>query len=161
MLPSKQAIAERPAVVQELGEITAIAFQRYAIAVGDLDRIYFDDAAARDAGYPGIVAPPNFLTSILGWRAGPPEAELLADGTEATNLVPEIRGLRLMGGGHDLTFGAPVRPGDVITARRKLVDLYQRDSKMGTLTFAVSEIVYTNGRGEHVVTCRETVIAAE
>lgn len=161
MLPSKQAIAERPAVVRQLGAITATAFQRYAIAVGDLNPIYFDDAAARDAGYPGIVAPPNFLTSILGWDAGPPEAGLLADGTEANKQVPEIGGLRLMGGGHELTFGVPVRPGDVITARRKLVDLYQRDSKMGTLTFAISEIVYTNGRGDHVVTCRETVIAAE
>lgn len=161
MLPSKQAIADRPASTRRLGEVTAIAFQRYAVAVGDLNPIYFDDGAARDAGYPGIVAPPNFLTSILGWEAGPPEAELLPDGIEASDQVPEIRGLRLMGGGHDLTFGVPVRPGDVITARRKVVDLYQRDSKMGTLTFAVSEIVYTNQRAEHVVTCRETVIAAE
>jgi acyl dehydratase len=161
MLPSKEVIAERPEVVRALGEVTAIAFQRYAIAVGDLNPIYFDDGAARDAGYPGIVAPPNFLTSILGWDAGPPEGELLTDGTEATNLVPEIQGLRLMGGGHELSFGVPVRPGDAITVRRKLVDLYQRNSKMGALTFAVSEIVYTNQRGEHVVTCRETVIAAE
>lgn len=161
MLPSKEAIAARPEAVQDLGEVTAIAFQRYAVAVGDLNPIYFDDAAARAAGYPGIVAPPNFLTSILGWEAGPPEAGLLADGTEARNLVPEIRGLRLMGGGHELTFGVPVRPGDTITARRKLVELYQRESKMGMLTFAVSEIVYTNDRGDHVVTCRETVIAAE
>lgn len=161
MLPSKEGMAERPEVVRALGEVTAIAFQRYAIAVGDLNPIYFDDGAARDAGYPGIVAPPNFLTSILGWDAGPPEGELLTDGTEATNLVPEIQGLRLMGGGHELSFGVPVRPGDAITVRRKLVDLYQRNSKMGALTFAVSEIVYTNQRGEHVVTCRETVIAAE
>jgi len=160
MQASDRAPADREESVQLLGEITALAFQRYAIAVGDLNPIYFDDSAARDAGYPGIVAPPNYLTSILGWEAGPPEQELQIDGTEAKNLVPAIRGMRLMGGGHDLTFGVPVRPGDVITARRRLVDLYQRDSKMGALTFAISEIVYTNDRGEHVVTCRETVIAA-
>jgi acyl dehydratase len=161
MLPSKEAIAQRPPMVSTLGEITALAFQRYAIAVGDLNPIYFDDAAARAAGYPGVVAPPNFLSSVLGWEAGPAENELLEDGTEPKNLVPEIQGLRLMGGGHDLTFGQPVRPGDVITARRKLLDLYERESKMGSLTFAISEIVYTNQRGEHVVTCRETVIAAK
>ncbi len=107
------------------------------------------------------MAPPNFLSSVLGWEAGPAEDELLEDGTEPKILVPEIQGLRLMGGGHDLTFGEAVRPGDVITARRKLADLYQRESKMGLLTFAVSEIVYTNQRGEHLVTCRETVIAAK
>ena len=161
MLPSKDEIARRPEQVSVLGEITALMFQRYAIAVGDLNPIYFDDTAARAAGYPGIVAPPNFLTSVLGWEAGPAEGDLLDDGTEAKLLVPEIRGLRLMGGGHELTFGQPIRPGDVVTARRKLVDLYQREAKFGLLTFSVSDIVYTNQRGEHLVTCRETVIAAK
>lgn len=161
MLPTKDEIASRPEQVHEIGEITALMFQRYAIAVGDLNPIYFDDAAARAAGYPGIVAPPNFLTSVLGWEPGPPEGELQPDGTEEKLLTPEIRGLRLMGGGHELTFGQPVRPGDVVTARRKLVDLYQREAKFGLLTFAVSDIVHTNQRGEHLVTCRETVIAAK
>jgi len=160
MLPSKEELARRPEQVRVLGEVTALMTQRYAIAVGDLNPIYFDDAAARAAGYPGIVAPPNFLTSVLGWDAGPAEAELLEDGTEAGVSAPEIRGLRLMGGGNELTFGQSVRPGDVVTARRKLVDLYQREAKFGLLTFAVSDIVYTNQRGEHLVTCRETIIAA-
>lgn len=161
MLPSKIEIAQRPERIDRLGEVTALAFQRYAIAVGDLNPIYFDDEAARAAGYPGIVAPPNFLTSVLGWRAGPAESDLLNDGTEAQISTPEIRGLRLMGGGHELTFGRPVRPGDVVTARRKLVDLYQREAKFGVLIFSVSEIVYTNQNEEHLVTCRETVIAAK
>ncbi len=161
MLPSKEEIAQRPATVRVLGEITALMFQRYAVAAGDLNPIYFDDGAARAAGYPGVVAPPNFLTSVLGWESGPPEGDLLEDGTERAVLVPEIEGLRLMGGGHELTFGQPVRPGDVVTARRKLVELYQREAKFGLLTFAISEIVYTNQRGEHLVTCRETIIAAK
>jgi acyl dehydratase len=161
MLPTRDEIATRPERTRTLGEITALAFQRYAVAVGDLNPIYFDEAAARAAGHPGIVAPPNFLTSVLGWEAGPAEADLLEDGTERAVLVPEIEGLRLMGGGHDLSFGQPVRPGDVVTARRKLVELYQREAKFGLLTFAISEIVYTNQRGDHLVTCRETIIAAK
>lgn len=161
MLPGKDEIAERPEQMRVLGEVTALMFQRYAIAVGDLNPVYFDDDAARAAGYPGIIAPPNFLTSVLGWEAGPPEAELLEDGTEAKILVPEIRGLRLMGGGHELTYGQPVRPGDIVTARRKLVDLYERAAKFGQLVFALSDIRYTNQRGEHLVTCRETIIAAK
>jgi len=161
MLPSKEEIAKRPEQVRTLGEVTALMFQRYAIAVDDLNPIYFDDDAARAAGHPGIVAPPNFLTAVLGWEAGPPQGELLEDGTEKKVLIPEIDGLRLMGGGQELTFAQPVRPGDVVTARRKLVDLYQREAKFGLLTFAVSDIVYTNQRGEHLVTCRETLIAAQ
>lgn len=161
MLPSKEEIARRPEQVKVLGEVTALMFQRYAIAVGDLNPIYFDDGAARAAGHPGVVAPPNFLTSVLGWEPGPSEPDLLEDGTEAGILAPEIHGLRLMGGGHELTFGRPVRPGDVVTARRKLVDLYQREAKFGILIFSVSDIVYTDQRGERLVTCRETVIAAK
>jgi acyl dehydratase len=161
MLPTKDEIAQRPEMVYPVGEVSALAFQRYAIAVGDLNPIYFDDAAARAAGYPGIVAPPNYLTSVLGWQPGPAEPDLLADGTEARILVPEIRGLRLMGGGHDLTYGKPIVPGAIVTARRKLVDIYERKAKFGVLLFAVSDIVYTDQHGEHLVTCRETVIAAK
>jgi acyl dehydratase len=160
MLPSKDEIARRPEQVQVIGEITALMFQRYAIAVGDLNPIYFDDAAARAAGYPGIVAPPNFLTSVLGWQAGPAEPDLLADGTETGFLPPEVRGLRLMGGGHELTFGQPVVPGAVVTARRKLVDLYEREAKFGLLVFVISDVVYTDQYRNHLVTCRETYIAA-
>ena len=35
--------------------------QRYARAVGDLSPIYFDEDAARAAGYDGLVAPPTFV----------------------------------------------------------------------------------------------------
>jgi len=160
MLPSKEEIARRPEQVVTIGEITALMFQRYAIAVGDLNPIYFDDGAAQAAGYPGIVAPPNFLSSVLGWQAGPAEPDLLPDGTQTGFLPPEMRGLRLMGGGHDLTFGQPVRPGAIVTARRKLVDLYQREAKFGLLIFAVADVVYTDQHGSHLMTCRETYIAA-
>lgn len=161
MLPSKAEIAKRPEQVRQLGEVTRLMIQRYAIAVGDLNPLYFDEAYARSCGYGGIIAPPNFLTSVLGWGSGPREDELLEDGTERAILIPEIEGLRLMGGGQELSFGQPVRPGDVITARRKLTDLYQREAKFGVLTFALSDIVYTNQRNEHLVTCRETIIAAK
>ena len=161
MLPSKDEIARRPEQVFEIGEITARMFQRYAIAVGDLNPIYFDDVAAKAAGYPGIVAPPNFLSSVLGWEAGPAEPDLAADGTESAFLPPEVAGLRLMGGGHDLTFGQPVTPGAIVTGRRKLVELYEREAKFGVLRFAISDVVYTDQHGNHLMTCRETYIAAK
>ncbi len=161
MLPTKDEIARRPARVRTIGEITALMFQRYAIAAGDLNPIYFEDAAARAAGYPGVVAPPNFLTSVLGWEADRPRASCSRTERSGPSWSRRSRGCRLMGGGHELTFGQPVRPGDVVTARRKLIELYQREAKFGLLTFAISEIVYTNQRGEHLVTCRETIIAAK
>ena len=45
----------------DVGVVTRREAQRYARAVGDLDPIYFDEEAARDAGYDGLVAPPTFV----------------------------------------------------------------------------------------------------
>ena len=42
-------------------------------AMGDLNPVYVDDAAARDAGFPGIIAPPTMLQAWImrGLRASP------------------------------------------------------------------------------------------
>src|SRR6516225_7415442 len=52
--------------------------QRYALATGDLNPIYFDESAARAAGYAGIVIPPLFLA----WALAPHRSlgELRQDG---------------------------------------------------------------------------------
>jgi acyl dehydratase len=160
---------EFPKEGEVLGEIRALDFQRYASAVGDLNPIYFDDEAARAAGYPGIVAPPNFLTSIIEWGLGPFEEEMREDGNhrdgiaqKLIGLTPEqLHGLRMMGGGNEIEFGKPVRPGDVITYRRRLVEVYERPSKMGMLLFAVHENLFTNQNGEMLAICRETNIGAK
>jgi acyl dehydratase len=161
MLPNKIEIAARAPQVRHLSEIRATDFQRYAVAVGDLNPVYFDDQAARAAGHPGIVAPPNYLTSVRNWGAGPIEADLQDDGTETENLPNELMGMRLMGGGHELALGQPVRPGDIVTAKRRLLEIYERESKTGLLVFAVYEIVYLNQHDVHLATCRETIIAAK
>jgi acyl dehydratase len=151
-----------------LGEVRALDFQRYAVAVGDLNPIYFDDAAAREAGYPGIVAPPNFLTSIIEWGLGALETEMREDGNhrdgiarKLIGLTPEqLHGLRMMGGGNEIEFGEPVRPGDIVTATRRFVEAYERPSKMAPLLFAVHETTYVNQHGAVLAVCRETNIGA-
>lgn len=151
-----------------LGEVRALDFQRYAAAVGDMNPIYFDDDAARAAGYPGIVAPPNFLTSIIEWGLGPLENEMREDGNHkgaiAQKLIgmkPEdLEGLRMMGGGNEITFGDPVRPGDAVTLTRRFVETYERPSKMGKLVFIVHENTYLNQHGRMLAVVRETNIGA-
>lgn len=153
---------------EKLGEIRALDFQRYAVAVGDLNPIYFDDVAARAAGHPGIVAPPNFLTSIIEWGLGPLESEMREDGNHRNGIAqkligvaPEqLQGLRMMGGGNEITFGKPVRPGDFVTLTRRLVETYERPSRMGALVFFVHENTYTDQNGEMLAICRETNIGA-
>jgi acyl dehydratase len=154
--------------MEVLGEIRALDFQRYAVVVGDLNPIYFNDAAARSAGYPGIIAPPNFLTSIIEWGLGPLESEMREDGNHRDGMAqkligvpPErLQGLRMMGGGNEITYGKPVRPGDIVTVAKRFISAEERQSRMGPLVFFVHESTYTNQHGELLAICRETNIGA-
>jgi hypothetical protein len=48
----------------------------------------------------------------------------------------------------------------VVTARRKLVELYQREAKFGLLTRHLRDRLHQPAR-RPPVTCRETIIAAK
>lgn len=145
---------------QRLGTVTTEHMQRFAIAVGDPNPLYFDDAFARQAGFPGIIAPPNYLSSIFVWGAGPREAELRDDGTTQADVafIP-LPGARLMGGGQELDFVQPVRPGDEVTLERVLVNVERREGRSGVLTLLKTEKRYRNQRNELLLICRETIIA--
>lgn len=54
-------IGERRYVVYD---IEKRAIRRFARAVGETNPIYFEEAAARQAGYPSLVAPPTFPVTL-------------------------------------------------------------------------------------------------
>jgi acyl dehydratase len=143
-----------------LGEISVRDCQRYAIAVGDLNPLYFDEEYARASAYGGLIAPPNMLTAIRGWGAGAREYELAADGV--VDLPEEklpIRLKRRMAGGQDLQLHAAVRPGDCITRRGGIVSVEEHEGRSsGSFVIMVREDRYYNDRDELLVTCRETVL---
>ena len=56
-----------------------------------------------------------------------------------------------MDGGTDIEFFAPIRVGDTLTARSKIVDIYQKEGRSGPLIFVVRETTYTNQNDEVVV----------
>jgi acyl dehydratase len=142
-----------------LGEITLRDCQRYAIAVGDLNPLYFDEQYARSTAYGGLIAPPNMLTAVRAWGAGATEAELAPDGVVD---VPEeklpIPLRRRMAGGQSLTYHAPVRPGDRITRRGGIVSLEEREGRRGSFVIMQREDRYYNANNELLITCRETVL---
>jgi acyl dehydratase len=143
----------------ELGEISLRDGQRYAIAAGDLNPLYFDEAYARASAYGGLIAPPNMLTAMRAWGAGAPERRLATDGVPD---LPEeklpISLQRRMAGGQDLTFHAPVRPGDQIRRRGGIISMEEHSGRAGDFVIMVREDRYYNTRDELLVTCRETLI---
>lgn len=142
-----------------LGELTLRDAQRFAIAVGDLNPLYFDEQYARDSAYGGLIAPPNMLTAVRAWGAGAREDELAVDGVvDALEEKLPIALKRRMAGGQELEFHSPVRPGDQITRRGGIVSIEERKGRSGTLVVMLREDRYYNERNELLLTCRETVL---
>ncbi|MDB4895313.1 MAG: hypothetical protein JWN15_1575 [Firmicutes bacterium] len=142
-----------------LGTVTALHFQRFAQASGDLNPLYFDREYAREAGYEDVVAPPIFLTGVLGWEAGPSEESLRQDGlSDSDTAFIKLPGARLMGGGQEIEYLTPLRDGDQVTVWRKVVDVERHQSTSGDLLLMKLEKRYYNQHGDPLVICRETMI---
>ncbi|MGH2586886.1 MAG: FAS1-like dehydratase domain-containing protein, partial [Dehalococcoidia bacterium] len=91
--------------------------QRWAAAAGDRNPIYFDDDAAKAAGYKGIVTPPMFLPHVLH---GVADLSTLREvgipgGDGGRSRIP-LKVSRMVYGGEEFEFFLPVYPGDTITA---------------------------------------------
>lgn len=158
-LPTREELATRPESVRVVGEITSLMIQRFATAVGDGNPLYFDADHARAAGYRGIIAPPTFLAAVLGWEPGPNESALMPDGSDPALVIPETFGCKFVGGGQSLTFLEPLCAGDIVRARKRLTETYERDARSGPLIFLVFETIFENERGTQLLRARETLIA--
>ena len=93
------------------------------------------DARGGDTGE--LLAAPTFVVRLRGRHFMPP------------GLPPEI-GRAGLDAGKDIEFGAPIRPGDVLTAISTIHDLYEKTGRTGTMTFLVLRTVVTNQRAEQV-----------
>lgn len=143
-----------------LGRLDERDLQRFALVVGHTGAEYSSADAAADAGYPGLPAAPLYLTAVLGWEPGPPESELLADGNSPTPLgaVP-VEGLRVMGGGQDLTFHEPVVAGAEILMRTVVHDVTRKDGRSGPMLVIEIHRSYVDAAGILLVECRERFLA--
>ncbi len=138
--------------------ITAKESQRFALATGDMNPIYFDESAAREAGYRGVVVPPIFLA----WAPAPnrPLEELRDDGLyKARGKRVTLRVKRVMFGGEEWEYLAPVFVGDTITASTRLESLEQKQGSSGPFVLQTTETRYTNQHGELVARARGRSVA--
>ncbi len=84
----------------------------------------------------GLIAPPTFVVRVRGRRFMPASmAHLGRAGLDA---------------GKDIELGAPIRPGDVLTASGTVHDIYEKTGRSGTMSFIVLRTTVTNQHGEQV-----------
>lgn len=138
-----------------LGVMSGRDIQRFALASHAPNGVDSDRSPAGP-----MTAPPLFLSSVMSWGAGTPDAELDADGTspEETRGLP-LRGVRLMGAGQDLEFHAPVQEGMRVYAHTSLEDVRIKRGTSGTLLIMLILRRFADEQGGALVTCRESFIA--
>ncbi|MEK7777224.1 MAG: MaoC family dehydratase N-terminal domain-containing protein [Chloroflexota bacterium] len=134
--------------------------RRYAYAVDDLNPLWLDAEYASKTKWGGIIAPP--LCYNMSFATDYPLSELREDGVPkggGSRLSPPLRATRSLAGGTDVEFFQPVRPGDILTSKSRLEDIYEREGRSGRLAFTVTSTTYTNQRGEVVCVVKSTSIA--
>ncbi len=144
----------------KLGTIREREFQRFAIAGGNSNPLFFDAAAAKAAGYAAVIAPPLYLSSVMGWEPGPPEEVLRADGTGGQEVAGlPVEGLRLMGGGQNLEFHLPVTDGMEVTMELGPESVELKEGRSGQFLVITLTRRYRDQNDRLLVTCRENFIA--
>jgi acyl dehydratase len=118
-------------------EVAKEKIGEYARAVGEENPVYFDRAAAREAGFRDVVAPPMFAV-IYSWGS----VALPAIDPEV-----DLNFAMLVHGGQEFVWSEPVCSGDVISTVSSVKDI----SEKGGMGFYVFESVSTNQDGQEVV----------
>ncbi len=127
-------------------EVEKGRIRQFADAIGDDSPIYRDEAAARDAGYRAIPAPPTF-----------PYVAIM-DADQAFTVLRDINAdiSRSLHGEQWFTYHASIYAGDVVSGHQKIVDIF--DKKNGALEFIVTEVSLSNQSGEAVCDMRSVVV---
>jgi acyl dehydratase len=98
------------------------------------------------------LAPPTFLMSIAHW---------LGD-LSATRPGVRLDMRRVLHGEQEFEYLQPVRAGDVLSARSRTRDVFEKPGKRGgMMLFVVGETEFTNQHGEVVAYMRNTLIQTE
>ncbi|MEW6341593.1 MAG: MaoC family dehydratase N-terminal domain-containing protein [Paraburkholderia sp.] len=117
----------------------------FAKATAETNPVYFDEAAARDAGHPALPLPPTFLFSLefeqpdKSWRD-----------------EMGIQVARILHGEQSFTYHRLAYAGDTLSFESHVADIY--DKKGGALSFVVRETRVTNQNREHVADLRSVLV---
>lgn len=121
--------------------VTAADIRAFAEAVGDLNPLYLDPEAARQAGYSNVIAPPTFCMHMRGGRMLPE--------------VPLEPGLTSLHAGQEFEFSEEICAGQTYTAVGKLVEVYEKTGRSGPLGVIVQEMAVKDATGKTVIVLRE------
>jgi peroxisomal enoyl-CoA hydratase 2 len=152
-------VSGRRVVVVERGPVSV-----FARAVKDQSRIYRDRAAALEAGFRDVPAPPTF-PFVMGYWGG---FEELQEGLEPIlshpmrELMDQLGPGLILHGGQEFEYHRPIVVGDVLYGEDVLSAVYEKQTDALVMTFLVTTTEwrdYSNGvPGELVSTARFSLV---
>ena len=112
--------------------------RRWALySAGDDNPLWFDQEYAKRTRYGTNIAPPTFLYSV-----------------DTTIVAPGLPGVQWIYAGSDWYLYKPVRVGDLITAKARLIDVQEKvGRRVAKLVIQTGETFYYNQNGELVAKC--------
>lgn len=128
-------------------EVEKEPIRRWAEAIGDPNPLYYDEEYCKKLGYRSLVAPPSFLTNY-DFPLTPYKAPK----------YPVLTG-RTLNGGNEYECYLPVQAGDKITISIMISNVFQREGRLGLMTFVITDYIFRNEKGEKVGVGRHTGIS--
>lgn len=135
--------ASRLAPPSDPYEVGREAIRAFALAVGDGDPAHRDQAAARAAGHPDVVAPPTYVVSLTMRSEAQAAAEAFGDIDMADILHRE----------QAFTYARPVRAGDQLVVTSAVSSREIDGRQILSLETDVSTT-----EGEHVCTANSVMV---
>jgi len=125
-------------------DVERTAIRRFADALGDPNPLYQDEAVAKAAGYPALVAPPTFAAALT---ANDRFRHSLDLGTRS-----------ILHSEQQLEYARALVAGDRITVVSRVADVLERPSASGPMDVIVLEDEARDDKGEVVFRARATLI---
>ena len=125
--------------------VEAGAVKRFALAVGDLNPLYFDEGFAARSRWGRRIAPPTFPRTF------------------DYGIIEEVRlpSAGLIHGEQLYEYVRPLFVGEELLCHARFVETYRKDGKNGPMIFLVFERVGVDESGLEVVRAREMAIMTE
>ena len=134
-------------------QVDASKIRELAIALGDDNPIFLDNAAAQAAGYPDIVAPLTFPSLFRFWGG-------TAAGAETRSILQQMGAnvLRILHGEEEYEYFGTLHPGDDITGELEIMSIDRKEGSGGAMDMVKTKATYRKQTGKVVAIARATMV---
>lgn len=127
-------------------QVTEEMIKAFSLAVGETSPQYVGSEAAKQGTNAGLIAPPIFYDVFRGDQIPDPKVKF---------------GKVSFNAGQRCEFYAPIRPGDTITMKARVTDVYEKTGRTGKMVFIVRQTTYENQQGEKLAMVEQSQVRRE